>query len=299
MELSQNNPPALVSVIIPCYNHGHYLKKAIESVLHQTYPHFEIIVVNDGSTDNTHLVATEYSEVRHIFQQNQGLSAARNTGILNSTGEYIVFLDADDCLFPEALDIQINYLLKDEGLAMVSGAYKMIIVDTNEIKEKVIDIYSNHYNYLLQGNFIAVPASVMFRKWVCEEFKFDVTLKACEDYDYYLRITRNYSGIHHSSVIAAYYKHQSNMSNNNTMMLNAALKVLKKQKKILKSSREHKAYRKGMIFWKNAYCTDLYIKLKLKQIPLSKVDLFTLFKYKPIFLIKLLVHKSIGRYYGG
>src|SRR5690349_12444252 len=88
----------LVSVIIPCYNHGKYLSRAIESVLSQTYRNVEIVVVDDGSADNTKEVTDTFPHVLYVHQNNQGLSAARNTGINNSKGKYLLFLDADDWL---------------------------------------------------------------------------------------------------------------------------------------------------------------------------------------------------------
>jgi cellulose synthase/poly-beta-1,6-N-acetylglucosamine synthase-like glycosyltransferase len=84
------------SVIIPCYNQGHFLHEAIESALAQTYPHSEVLVLDVGSTDKTAEVAAAYSGVQYIRQKNSGVSAARNTGLKQSRGEYLVFLDADD-----------------------------------------------------------------------------------------------------------------------------------------------------------------------------------------------------------
>src|SRR5688572_25050384 len=98
---------SLVSVIIPCYNHGHYLPVAIESVLQQTHSIVEIIVVDDGSTDNTKQVAQRYAQVKYIWQKNQGLSASRNTGIKNCSGDRIIFLDADDWLYPDAIETNL------------------------------------------------------------------------------------------------------------------------------------------------------------------------------------------------
>ncbi len=86
----------LVSIIIPCFNYGRYLRDAIESVISQGYPHKEIIVVDDGSSDETKQIAEKYQDVKYVYQDNQGLSAARNTGIKNSRGDFLVFLDADD-----------------------------------------------------------------------------------------------------------------------------------------------------------------------------------------------------------
>src|ERR671914_179204 len=100
---------ALVSVVIPCYNQAHFLGEAIESVLAQNYPHFEVVVIDDGSTDNTSEVASRYPGVRCIRQENQGLAGARNTGIRHSSGSYLVFLDSDDRLLPDALDTDLKH----------------------------------------------------------------------------------------------------------------------------------------------------------------------------------------------
>src|SRR5438045_8737275 len=93
----------MISVSIPCYNQAHLLPEAIESVLAQTYAHIEGIVVDDGSLDDTSQVANRYAGIRCIRQQNQGLSGARNTGLRESLGDFIMFLDADDRLTPNAV----------------------------------------------------------------------------------------------------------------------------------------------------------------------------------------------------
>src|SRR4028119_1234933 len=109
----------LVSVIIPCYNQAYFLGEAIESVLAQSYPHFEIVVVDDGSTDNTSEVAARYPGVRCIRQENRGLAGARNEGIRHSSGSYLVFLDADDRLLPEALAVGLRHLKERPECAFV------------------------------------------------------------------------------------------------------------------------------------------------------------------------------------
>src|SRR5262245_56603663 len=116
----------LVSVIIPCYNQGRFLAEAIESIMVQVLPDVEIIVVNDGSTDNTAEVAAHYPQVRYIYQQNQGLAAARNTGLRHSTGRYLVFLDADDRLLPEALIHNQKYLEARPECAFAFGRFRLI-----------------------------------------------------------------------------------------------------------------------------------------------------------------------------
>src|SRR5215217_8951250 len=123
LQKQQSLDTAHVSVIIPCYNQAHFLSEAIQSVLAQSYPHFEIIVVDDGSTDTTSQVASRYPEVRCIRQNNQGLSGARNSGFAQSKGSYLVFLDADDRLLPGALETGLECLKAHPECAFVSGRF--------------------------------------------------------------------------------------------------------------------------------------------------------------------------------
>jgi glycosyltransferase involved in cell wall biosynthesis len=120
--------PTLVSIIIPCYNYGAYVHDAINSVLAQTYKFWELIVVNDGSTDNTEEVVMPYVQadrrIRYHYQPNKGLSAARNTGLALTKGKYVQLLDADDCLAQEKLRLQVDFLDKHSYIDLIySDAY--------------------------------------------------------------------------------------------------------------------------------------------------------------------------------
>ena len=106
----------LVSVIIPVHNGGRYLRAALESVFAQTYRPFEVIVVDDGSTDDSGVIAQSFHDVRYIHQANQGVAAARNNGIEAARGEFFAFLDQDDLWTPEKLKLQIAYLLSHPDL---------------------------------------------------------------------------------------------------------------------------------------------------------------------------------------
>src|SRR5215208_7628052 len=132
----------LVSVVIPCYNQAHFLGEAIESVLAQSYPYFEIIVVDDGSPDDTSEVAARYPEVRLVRQENQGVSGARNSGFARSEGEYVVFLDADDRLLPEALEAHLEHLEAHPECAFVSGRYKFMADGGSPLSERPSPIIS-------------------------------------------------------------------------------------------------------------------------------------------------------------
>ncbi|MEX2336154.1 MAG: glycosyltransferase [Fulvivirga sp.] len=281
------NPP-LTSVIIPCYNHAHYLEKAINSVLNQSYPAVEVLVVNDGSNDHTEEIVAKYPEVVYIKKKNQGLSAARNTGLEKCKGEFIVFLDADDWLYPSALAINIAYLFRNENAAFVSGAYNEIFIKEMIIKEVKIEIKSNHYLHLLERNYIGMPAVVMYRRWALEEFPFDLSAPDnCGDYDLSLRISRKYPILHHTEKIAAYRIHCKNMSANAPLMLESVLKVLKRQKAKLNNRDEKAAYQRGASIWKKYYCSEIFNKIKSREIKLTPLLYYYLLRFEPKYIIKL------------
>ena len=245
----QHAGTGLVSVVVPCYNQAHFLGEAIESVLAQTYPRFEIIVIDDGSTDNTSEVAGRYRGVRCIRQDNQGLSAARNSGLRNSEGEYVVFLDADDRLLPEALQAGLECLKAYPECAVAFGPYRIIASDGSFLKQRrqpVVD--KDSYAALLQRNNIGVPAVVMYRRAVFASVGgFDSSVDASADADMYLRIARRFAVCRHEKVVADYRQHGVNMSSNSARMLRASLTVLRKQRRHVKGYKKYKeSYKAGI-----------------------------------------------------
>ena len=123
-----------VSVIIPTYNRSKYVTKAIDSVLAQTYRDFEIIVVDDGSTDNTKEVLKPYTDrIKYLYQENTGVSAARNAGIRAAGGQWIAFLDSDDEWLPEKLSIQMDYLSRHNEIVAFITNVKFILPDNKSI----------------------------------------------------------------------------------------------------------------------------------------------------------------------
>lgn len=247
---------ALISVIIPCYNHAHYLGEAIESVLAQSYRHSELIVVDDGSTDDTAAVAARYPGVKYVWQHNQGLSAARNTGIRHSEGTFLVFLDADDRLLPRALEVGLLCLQARPQCAFASGHYRYVQADGSLLVEHPQNrVTHDHYLALLRGNYIGMHATVIYRRSVFDQVEgFDTTLRACEDYDLYLRIARQFPVFCHDEVVAEYRQHGANMSANPNLMLGQVLAVLRAQRPHLKGdpARWH-AYRRGVRAWQAYY----------------------------------------------
>ncbi len=301
---NHNNDLPLVSVIIPCYNHGKYLREAFESVFSQDYPNREIIVVDDGSTDNTAQVCKQFPQVKYVYQVNQGLSAARNTGIKNCNGKYLLFLDADDWLLKDAVSINAKYLIDNPDIAFVSGAHKKVFVDEGvEIIESEI-VNDHHYWHFLQGNYIGMHAAVMYRKTIFEAYSYNTSLKACEDYDLYLRISRNYPVLHHVKQIAAYRLHSSNMSGNIQLMLSSVLKVLNSQKPFLENDNERKALINGNKIWKKYYrsIATKQNNLNPTSYPSSQTKPSSMFntlikKYAPASFLRWLYKKDLYRSY--
>jgi glycosyltransferase involved in cell wall biosynthesis len=221
-------------------------------VLAQSYPHFEIVVVDDGSTDDTPEVAARYPAVRRIRQNNQGLAAARNSGIRESRGSYLVFLDADDRLLPQALELGVQCLEAHPECAFVSGHHRNTTTDgaiRQDQPPPLTTVDENLYVALLQqGNIMGSHATVMYRRAVLEFVGgFDSSLKACEDYDLYFRITKDFPVCSYDDVVAEYRQHDSNMSGNPALMLKTAMTVLRSQRAyVRKDKRYQEAYKIGV-----------------------------------------------------
>ena len=220
-----------VSIIVICFNQGHYLGDAIESVLTQTSRQVEIVVVDDGSTDCTAQVARSYSQVAYVYQRNQGISSARNAGLSASTGNYIAFLDADDRILPRAAEAGLDCFRKHPDSGFVFGRYHkvdangVVISAPNQTPDE-----SDFYFALLQRNLIGMQSTVLYPRHVLERAGgFDSRLRCCEDYDLYLRIAREFPVHKHDEVIAEYRRHDQNMSQNYRSMLETTLCVLNAQ----------------------------------------------------------------------
>lgn len=280
--------PACVSVVIPCYNHAHFLGEAIESALQQAYAHIEIVVVDDGSHDNTAAVAARYRGVRYIRQHNQGLAAARNTGLHHATGSYLVFLDADDRLDPHAVPTGIGYLETHPAWVFVSGHYRLIAADGSLLREWDAEcVTHDHYAALLQRNYIGMHATVMYRRAPLEAIGgFDPALPACEDYDVYLRLARHHPVGCHNQIIADYRQHTTNMSRNAALMLRWVVTVLHAQRSSISGKRHLiAAYRAGIrsaqAYYGRKVITNVYTQLAAHHWSAALRDMQVLLRYYP------------------
>jgi glycosyltransferase involved in cell wall biosynthesis len=245
---SQAAGAALVSVVIPCFNYAQFLDQAIQSVLVQDYPAIEIVVVNDGSTDDPAAVVARFPTVRYVVQDNRGVAAARNAGLAHCRGDLVLFLDADDRLLPGAIEAGARLLAANPSLGFVAGHSAFISSDgvTQPTVNRLACDGDDVYVALLARNSIRNPATVMFRRQAVEMVGgFAPGADACADYDLYLNVSRNHPVIFHEMVVAEYRRHGHNMSDNSAQMLRQALTVLDRQRPHLVTSARREAFRDG------------------------------------------------------
>ena len=220
-----------VSVVIPCYGQAHFLPDAIESVLAQTHPAREVIVVDDGSPDDVTAVTSRYPTVRCHRQLNRGLGPARNAGLELATGEFVVFLDADDRLLPQALQVGVDALTSHPGCAFVWGFNRPVDALGLSLPSEPNGFRGGaSYRQLLQQNVVGPPLGVMFRRSVLVSVGgFSKRVRFAEDYELYLRLAREHPSYCHEQVIAEYRVHGANMSSNHQGMLRGMLAALREQ----------------------------------------------------------------------
>lgn len=256
----------LVSVVIPCYNQAHFLGEAIESVLKQTYQHFEIIVIDDGSKDNVSEVADRYPQALCVRQHNQGVAIARNNGLQHSKGEFVVFLDADDRLLPNALEAGVNRLSTRPECAFSAGMGIPITYEGLPKQPPALPlIEKDHYLALLLDNFIWMPAMVVFRRSKLEAIGgFNGAVSPSEDYEMYLRLSRTFPVDCHGEAVAEHREHNANASSNYERMLKATLATHRLQQPYVQGNKKlEEAYKAGKLAWQGRYGNPLFDKVSI------------------------------------
>ncbi len=221
----------LVSVIIPAYNQAVYVGKAIQSVLAQTYQHVECIVIDDGSQDHTYQAVSAFDDrrLRYIRQLNQGLSAARNTGLNIASGEYISFLDSDDAFTHDKVEKLVQVLEENPEIALAAGTAHLIDEHDTTIQRQFNSSLSADNSQLLLGNPLHVGSVVMRRIWQEKTGLFDTNLKSYEDWDFWLRLALVGGKMLSIPDTVSYYRfHSAQMTRNTNQMTAASFSVLAK-----------------------------------------------------------------------
>ena len=192
--MAQRSNKPLVTVIIPTYNRGWIIKEAIDSVLNQDFRDYELIVVDDGSSDNTQEILGAYGKTLAVFQQpNKGVSGARNSGIAAASGQLVAFLDSDDLWLPGKLSSQVKFF-EENADAVINQTQEIWIRNGVRVNPK-----NRHHKFsgMIFERSLALclvsPSAVMIRKSLFDTVGvFDERLPACEDYDLWLRVSCRY-----------------------------------------------------------------------------------------------------------
>jgi len=258
------------SVVIPLFNKAPQIKRAIDSVLNQTYQEYEIIVVNDGSTDGGETLVEKYQEpkIRVIYQINSGVSAARNKGIHESKGEFIAFLDADDEWAPEFLITINNLINRFPGGGIYATGYQFNHGNNILIKNKISNMknneiwagmITNYFAYTLRDSIITASSAVIPKEVFNKVGYFPEDIDYGEDLEMWFDIARAYPIVYDSSILVDYHQPFSNQGGNAKPHLdvlsvsNKALEYLKKGKLLIN---EKKALRKMIIKYNILICKN-------------------------------------------
>ena len=221
----------LVSVIIPTFNSKKFIRECIDSVLNQTYKNIEIIVVDDGSNDNTEDYVRNYFKLNNFFyfkKNNGGPASARNFGIKTTKGDFICFLDADDVWLPDKIKVQLDFLIKENMDFCYTRRSDFLSEDgVNNSRVNFFKAYSGSVlRKLFWNNFITNSSVMMSRKVVekCGFLKEDKYLFAIEDYEYWLRVASKFKIYFIDKPLVYYRIHSSQISN---PIKNSDLKISK------------------------------------------------------------------------
>jgi glycosyltransferase involved in cell wall biosynthesis len=253
---------ARVAVVIPCYKQAHFLGDAIESTLNQTIPASEVVVIDDGSPDDVAGVVARYPGVRYIRQRNQGLSAARNTGIRNTSSEFLIFLDSDDRLLPHAIERGIAQHTRHPGCGFVAGRMYVIAADGSLLRPwQPFPETDDYFAQLLVNHCGIYPLAVMYRRDAIEAVGggFDTSLRSAEDWDMDIRLARRFPFHLYDEPIAEYRKHGSNMTGNAAVMMKSIISVLNGQRALTRGNARHEAARRIGIARVHNHFTEIVI----------------------------------------
>lgn len=264
-----------VSAIIATYNRANMLSDAIDSALKQTLQDFELIIVDDGSTDQTQEVVEncqKAGDIRYIYQQNQGRSAARNTGIKVAKGKYIAFLDDDDLWHPNKLEMQVESLENHPEVGLIhtfteviDNQGRLLREETQKRMEKYQEALKHGYTYEGMSELcIMWLSSVMVRRECFERVGlFDPNISGLEDWDLYLRIALNYKIHTIQKPLVQYRTHGSNTSIEK--FTKSRIQTAKKHLRILDSHKHLPFYHKAKRNFYIHLATAHYMNLNLRK----------------------------------
>jgi glycosyltransferase involved in cell wall biosynthesis len=282
-----------VSVVIPCYRQSHFLTDSISSVLRQDYAELEVVVVDDESPDNTEEVVRRLPGVIYIRQAHGGLAAARNAGLKVSSGEFVIFLDADDRLVPGAISAGMSQFSENADYGLVAGQFRLIGLNGHVLaRPRRCVRNAEQYLQMVADYFVGPPGAIILRRMALDVVgAFDPSINQAADYDMALRIARQFPVCVHDQLVLEYRKHGANMSADPASMLMTTMTALGRQWTYVRLTREgREAYRSGVRHWQRSWGKPLVEKVVAdiqgqKTTDLAK-GIGTLLRYYPRGLIE-------------
>lgn len=286
-----------ISIIIPTYNRADLLNRTIQSVLNQTFKNFEVIVIDDGSTDNTRKIVRGFikkdERIKYIFQENSGGPAKpRSTGIKNSRGNYLAFLDSDDEWLPEKLEKQISVFKnsRDKKLGFVDCGVLVVNKNTETINEYRLSplCRGNIFKKILEKNFILTPSSILLKRGVIKKTgDFDENLKMSDDWDFWIRISKKYNFDFIDELLTKYYVHSTNITkiSSRDALMEELFYIVKKH------GQDYKIYQP--VFYRKVLKTAADFYCKKREIKLAKSYFLKAIKTNPQDLKSVLYYLSL------
>ncbi|MDD5005988.1 MAG: glycosyltransferase [Candidatus Omnitrophica bacterium] len=243
MTINDNNAQPVFSIIIPAYNQGWLLKKALESVLRQEFDNYEVIIIDDGSTDNTREIVNSFQDVRikYYYQNNSRLAIARNTGIKHAKGKYVAFLDADDIWYSEKLKKCYEIIMKNPDKDLICHNEIMKDISGRIIRNLFYGPYETGMfrRLLFKGNCLSPSATVVKKDVLVDVgmFRENPEFFSVEDYDLWLRLSKEYKFYFIPEILGEYIIHGKNMSLDIERQANHEVEVVKQNFKEYKEKR--------------------------------------------------------------
>lgn len=227
-----------VSIIMPVYNSSKYLDRSIQSVINQTYSNYELVIVDDGSTDNSKDIITKYrsnvNTIKYIYEENKGIAGARNTGINNANGDYIALLDADDTWRRDKLESCVNAISNNLSVGFIYSAFNVIDENDKILYSSILDINATPddiFKNLVLRKINIAAVTVLFRKKCCDSvgiFDESKEIMGVDDRDLWIRISSKYKCLYIPKILASWRKHPQNYSGQKDIMIQARINQLHK-----------------------------------------------------------------------
>lgn len=273
----------MITVIVPCYNQSEYLSEALDSVLAQHYESWECIIVDDGSTDQTFNVAKSYvnkdDRFKYIKKSNRGLSAARNTGLEATQGEWIQFLDADDYIAPDKFDTSIAAANSDPVADVIVTDFKMFIDDIKnttpafcQLKESYLNFEELLFNWA--ADFCIPIHCGLFKRKLFEKTRFNMLLNAVEDWVMWLDIFKEGAkGIYINEPLAYYRNNPKSMTKDKVVFRENLIRAY--EHVIADLNTEHLRIFSKIIFQRQHFNYELLYEdlIRARNAPLYKLEI--------------------------